>query len=244
MIQSIEQLCAHVGVPDFDSLKKGVYEGTTCGAWVKEVPAGRAKAGRREVSVTVLGMPSLSGWTVHALRVDGRMLFDIGKRLGRSEEGTLAVDKVIPEEVLTFLCAAPQTVLYGRKVYTCDQVASEIIQAASKSKGGQGDGFKVDRYRCWQRIRFTVWTDIYRAHRGGVDVGSIVEGSEASPETRELRFPFPAEAWGKALAAVELEADELWYLTNGCPACGPVGERGGRAINSACPSCHGGGMVR
>ena len=245
MIRTFAQLCAHAGAGENTekSLSRRVENSTRHGAWAALVAPGRSKTGRKEVSVTVLGMPSLNGWTVHALRVDGRMLFDIGKRLGRSEGGTLQVDREIPEEVLTYLCAKPETVLFGRKVYTCDKDSTEIIRETLHEKGGKAQDFTVSRFRCWERIQFKVWVDRYRKHRGGVQLGSIVEGVDNTTEIRELLFPFTEEAWDQAVKAVDDEAETLWQETHGCPACGIEGEFGGTAINPDCEACKGEGVI-
>ena len=44
----------------------------------------------------------------------------------------------------------------------------------------------------------------------GVKVGSIVEGSDACAETRELEFPFESKEFWDACQAVDDEASALW----------------------------------
>lgn len=77
----------------------------------------------------------------------------------------------------------------------------------------------------------------------GVQVGSIVEGTDATTDTHDLQYPFtPAEFW-TALEEVEAEASYIWNQTHGCDRCGIEGEWGDPAINPECKSCHGQGAV-
>jgi len=78
--------------------------------------------------------------------------------------------------------------------------------------------------------------------RGGIVVGSIVEGVEQCTENHGLKFPFEAEAFWTALQDVEDEAGEIWNATHGCEHCGPEID-GYTAIDPKCPHCGGAGIV-
>lgn len=248
-IRNFADLCARAGASTdtIESLGRRVYKDTDCGAWVEVIQPGWVQVGRRQAKVSILGMPSLKGWTAHAIRVNGRTVFDIGQRYtGRanSEHGTAQVDRRVPQEVLDYLQANEEVLRSCRKkVYTCDREASEVLHQTLRDQGGKGDGFTIDRFRAWERVRF----DLPVAHlvwkKGGVRIGSIVEGADACTQTRELFFPFSEQAWQDALEGVEKEADWIWRETHGCDACGIEGEFGGNAINPECPECHGEGVV-
>jgi hypothetical protein len=78
---------------------------------------------------------------------------------------------------------------------------------------------------------------------GGVSVGSIVEGVDWGTEEHELMYPFAADAWWKALQAVEDEAKEIWQETHGCDSCPENPETGYHMIDPNCPECHGEGQI-
>ena len=79
--------------------------------------------------------------------------------------------------------------------------------------------------------------------RGGVRVGSIVEGCDIQTSNHDLQFPFSMDTFWQATKKVEVEANFIWNQTHGCSECW-VGEFPGyTAINPDCPSCHGNGVV-
>lgn len=48
----------------------------------------------------------------------------------------------------------------------------------------------------------------------GIELGSIVEGSDATTGTRTLEYPFTQDDYNDAIQAIEQEADELWNEAN------------------------------
>lgn len=250
MIRNLSELCALMGAGEctIESLSRRVYKSTDCGAWAAAIAPGWVPSGRRHTRVSVLGMPSLRGWTIHAIRLNGRAVFDIGKRYTGptgTELGTPKVDRMVPQEVLAYVQAQEERLpVWGRKVYTCDQDASECLRRTLHDQEGKGDGFTVDRFRAWERVRFELpVTNLVFRGQGGVTVGSIVEGTEACTQTHELLFPFTEKTWWDTLDQVEKEADSIWNETHGCESCGAEGEYGGPAINPDCPVCHGEGVI-
>ena len=48
----------------------------------------------------------------------------------------------------------------------------------------------------------------------GITIGTIVEGSDACPESERLTFPFTAGAMRRAVARLEAEATRMWEAAN------------------------------
>jgi hypothetical protein len=53
-----------------------------------------------------------------------------------------------------------------------------------------------------------------REVEGGLQVGSIVDGSDAETETFTFHFPFEYQDLWKALDELELQAELLWHEAN------------------------------
>lgn len=73
---------------------------------------------------------------------------------------------------------------------------------------------------------------------GGIEIGSIVEGTDECAETQQLLYPFSGEAFDAAVKLVEEDVDRIWNETHGCSQCGLGGP-----INPDCPLCKGEGTV-
>ena len=78
--------------------------------------------------------------------------------------------------------------------------------------------------------------------RDRVVVSGYVEGWDGECQPHELAFPFTIEAFEKALAECDDEADEVWTQTHGCGDCGDATD-GYVEINPNCASCKGEGVI-
>ena len=59
------------------------------------------------------------------------------------------------------------------------------------------------------------WVKVeYRDAKGFLTIGSIVEGSDAEVVPRTLEFPFSAQDLARAIADVEMDAEDLWEEAN------------------------------
>lgn len=59
------------------------------------------------------------------------------------------------------------------------------------------------------------WAKVeYRDAKGFLTIGSIVEGSDAEVVPRTLEFPFSAQDLARAIADVEMDAEDLWEEAN------------------------------
>jgi hypothetical protein len=83
----------------------------------------------------------------------------------------------------------------------------------------------------------------------GILIGSIVEGVCAEAGPVSLRFPFTSDEYYAAISRVEMEADEIWKNTHGCPYCWGNGGNeetwnpGVTAVDPGCPECDGHGVT-
>lgn len=78
---------------------------------------------------------------------------------------------------------------------------------------------------------------------GSIHVGSIVEGVDEGTQSYCLEYPITISTFWEKLALVEMEADQIWKDTHGCKSCGPERETGHIAINGACLTCGGYGVI-
>jgi hypothetical protein len=206
MITNLEELCAHVGTlePTWDSLAHAVYKGTDCGAWVAPVLPECPVVRVAKVRVRVLGAFSVLGFTIHALFINGKPLFDCGRPAYKGWPGSQKVDLPIHEDVLVFLNARKT-----RRGYDCDMATANFIRDSLRD-GKKGREVTVNHYRGHIVVRCRVDVNVYGPlDQGGVQVGSIVEGCEGCAEPITLRYPFPKEDWGAALGHVEADVDRI-----------------------------------
>jgi hypothetical protein len=78
-------------------------------------------------------------------------------------------------------------------------------------------------------------------------IGGYVEGWDGELEpitlTRKRGGLLGVDDYWKAVEVADIEAGDVWNETHGCEDCGTPGEYGGNAINSACKTCGGQGVI-
>lgn len=105
---------------------------------------------------------------------------------------------------------------------------------------------KVQRYISSHLFKFTTCGAWIKFNEGGVEVGSIVEGTDVETASHTLGYPFTLGEYYSIVEQVENEARYIWSQTHGCEQCeqdGYEGEWGHVAVNPNCPVCHGRGAT-
>jgi len=95
-----------------------------------------------------------------------------------------------------------------RPVYSCSDVWSYLI-------GGE----VPEPERCQAVIKKAIYKNTacgawIRFEADGIELGSIVEGSDAETTTHKLAYPFEYNLIWEALEAIEDEAEYLWTEAN------------------------------
>lgn len=230
MITSIEDLSEHVGAfaDTMRAISRRVYKDTACGAWVEEVRPFPKKmlsqTWRAKLKLSILGITVYSlGPCRRTVRVPG-------------PQGFLRV----PAPVLEYLHLRPGSVRMWlddnslENARQCRELWGSLKTDAEQRVTERG-GFKY--------VTFRVDVPSKQLNKGGVRVGSIVEGVEEYAKPQELLFPFAEEDWDAAVQAVEDDTKRIWDETHGCSKCGLEDEFGRAAVNPECESCKGSGVI-
>ncbi len=193
MIDSIQALADHIGArPTEESLSRRVYKSTECGAYLVMVPPRRVRDGGER----------MEHWeAVLRRRQDGAHLLQ-ARILG----GSWSTDP--PEDIARYLLLEQRD-----GALWLDDLDHEILDSLEVCD----EILAVSREGADVRIVFVLPVCSWRQHRGGVVLGSIVEGSDVEPLVTpiELEFPFTVDAWDAAIADIERDADYHWQRING-----------------------------
>lgn len=117
----------------------------------------------------------------------------------------------LPEDVVNYL--RPE----GRPPWSWDAMYSNLVP-------GRDSVLHVLRRAGLIVFRAKIDIGVREITTAGVTIGSRVEGSEAAPAPITLRYPVTLEEFKKVLAAVNAEAEALWYAANDCVSTSPVPE--------------------
>lgn len=192
-IRTTKDLFRHYGEPvsgdpavDQQRLSRRIYKSTDCGAWAVVIPPGKRKVGtRREV------------WTAHITPSI------VGPRVGRvRKQGCATVSaNEAPDYVRGYLLLNEHNSI----PLTYEQIGAlapndHILRVTDTGKG-------------MIKIAFGVQAPITKTHRGGVLLGSTVEGSTVEIH-RELFFPFTQKTLERVIQDIEEEADYYWRRDN------------------------------
>jgi len=215
-IRSLKDVASHLGANDSTeaSISHRVYKDTDCGAWVEEVEPGVDEVGKRKETWTALINPSIVGPTVIKTRKNGCRSMD---PLGA------------PKYVKDYLCMEKTRHIEGEKNFDEFVDRLHLSPDAVKNMVPRGIGILVT---------FEVEAPVLKKHRGGILIGSIVEGTDAEVTPRRLLYPFDDTDLDDAVKCIEVEAQHIWNETHGCEHCGLDG-----AINPNCNFCHGEGAI-
>lgn len=219
VIRNFDQLCEHAGASEntIEALARVVHKAAPCGPLLSLVARGMKEIGKRQARIRAWGSISLYGLVIHSISVNGRRVFSFGKFNFDGMVNEAPVDKPVPQEILTYLYAERHSLTYR----TTREAQDAII--ACHARGGIGEGFTVCRARTGLAVSFDIDLPLSLHHSGGVSLGAVVEGSERTPETLELLYPFTTEHWDEAIRTLQGQADDIWIQTHGahpgCPWC-------------------------
>ena len=197
-IRTIEDLFGHYGEPvsgdpavDQERLSRRVYRDTDCGAWAVVIPPGKREVGTRREVWTAYITPSIVGPRVGRVRRKGCAGIPANK----------APDYVRGYLLLDEHNSIPLTYEQVGALATDDN--TDILRVTDTGKG-------------MIKVVFCVQAPITKTHRGGLILGSIVEGSDVEIKM-ELFFPFTKGTLKGAIQSIEEEADFYWWLDNPDP---------------------------
>lgn len=227
VINNPEDLARLLGVKEAleRDLSNAVYHYTECGAWLKlnEVRA----AERRSADAIVQIEESQGRYIVEDVVIDYQLfkVYDLG-------DSALAA-------VIHFLGGAEAVKMddHGRFYLLVNDPDSldELANVNWERNGGRQD-YEFSFLNARVDDKLVAY----------IEIGSTVEGVDATATTRALAFPFIAQAFWDIVHAVDEEAGYIYRQTHGCERCeadGWEGEWGLPAINPDCPKCHGAGRV-
>lgn len=217
VVKNEKQFLDCIEAEDRNHAEKHVYKGTDCGAWIEFQEPGVVRSTKKE------------RWTVRLrLSIAGIIAMSVRKAHGRS----ITRIEDLPAQVLEYLHLdqGAKTPAMKRRVDIGDSKSGEFFRTL---EGRMRGTTKVHSFE----INGT------RKFRGGIVLGSIVEGIDACATPVELEYPFTEEEYYNALQQVEDEVNYLWEQTHGCDDCDIEGEFGGNAINPDCKTCHGEGTI-
>jgi len=216
-IRNEREFLGHIEAEDRYHAVRRIYKSTDCGAWISFQEPGRVRS-KKKVR-----------WTARVrLSILGIVVLSVRREHGRS---TTDIEK-LPKEVVEYLCLDLEelTPVRRRVSQTGDQKPGSIF---GELEGRMEGGVKVHPFELNGTRKF----------RGGVTIGSIVEGIDTCATPVELEYPFTEEEYDRAVQSVESEVEHLWNETHGCDDCGIESEYGGNAINPDCKTCHGEGTI-
>ncbi len=223
MIKSLKDLADVIGAnrPDLKSIEHRLYKDTSCGAWINSFKPGHIKGAEKEKTIKAHGRKGLGGiyWTLFTM--NGRKITD---------------DAIIK-----------RVVEYARAFKSPNGFRStnKILSVIDKALTEPSDRFTVRKIGKVKRIvTFKLSVAPLKKHKGGVKIGSIVEGVDHGTGTHELFFPFTEKTWWEAVKEVEDEAKDIWDETHGCQDCYPEEDTTEtNPINPECKSCKGQGTI-
>jgi hypothetical protein len=214
----------------FKHYDRRVYKSTACGAWMVAIPPGERKVGEEKQT-----------WHAQIVQ-DGDKAKVISLKKGAEEPAWSDIPKRVLEYFL--LEEGDQPRIMG--------FPWSRVRELSDDEDNMYDHLE-------EKTIATCKIDVpkYEPHRGGVQIGSIVEGAEQTCEVQELYWPFTHEEFHQAVKAVEAEAHDIWMQTHGCDACKKhwIAEYGedavvhiesigqGDAVWDECPECEGHGII-
>lgn len=184
--------------PDEESLSRMIYKGTQCGAWLKVFTT--AEVATKERWAALLAPEG------DHVRVDS--VKPIKSILDIDNHRDWLTLKDAPEEVKVFLS------LEGD---------SNIVQGISGGWKGleeQVEYIKNSELNKDMKIRLhltqlSFYVNIKKTvEKPGIEVGSIVEGSDADCTPFTLYFPFTEQDFDDHIADLETEANEIWHEWN------------------------------
>lgn len=206
MINNHEDLCRALGGMYYPNdierserlVSHKVFHGSPCGAWVKfEEPKTEVTAWNTEE------------WTFVYRPIPPSREASLGVAIGPAG-GWFLLDE-LPEDVVNYL--RPE----GRPPWSWDAMYSNLVP-------GRDSVLHVLRRAGLIVFRAKIDVGVREITTAGVTIGSRVEGSEAAPAPITLRYPVTLEEFKKVLAAVNAEAEALWYAANDCVSTSPVPE--------------------
>lgn len=211
MIRNEQELFNVIGAENREHAKRLIYKGTSCGAWINfEEPSKRAVnpgSCKTDKWSAMLSRSVTGAIYVQTVRKDH------GKILSPSK------DK-IPVSVLEYLWLPTRTEGLSSRERS-NVILPEDTDPKQFFNSLEGKDPDPRLYNLRKRIVFEVPRRVTRQFRGGVTIGSIVEGIEASASPVELEYPFTEEDFDNAVQTIEDEVDMLWNETHGCNDCGP-----------------------
>jgi len=182
-ISNREDLLAYFGARDEAHFQRLLYKRTDCGASVHFLAPGRQRVGTR-----------VEVWSARILGAAGGAYCPMVRRRGRAGQP----QREAPEYVKAYLHLDANGSM---------DVPWELIR---ELRAGENGVLRVTWQRGCVMVTFEVVAPVWKAHTGGVAIGSIVEGSDAEVPARELYYPFSSERLEAVIQAVEEEADALW----------------------------------
>jgi len=232
MIRNLEELVNHVGAAHdtIEAIAHRVYKDTACGAWVLARPPGpRARLyqwWRAEIALTVVGLRVIGIAPPHKAYIRPCLA---------------GYPETLPVEVAEYLQLA--SVESGWSSYMNLKKDEEL--GVWKMLETSGARLRSSNPALIRKLRFEVTLPSKRMDRGGVAIGSIVEGVDVEVGPVELRYPFSEEDWWEAVRGVEDEAQRIWDETHGCEHCATAsgGPRRFRAVDPDCKECGGHGII-
>ncbi len=180
------------GDPQVDgrALSRRLFKSTACGAWAHLVEPGKYQAGKRIETWTARVNSSIVGPLCVHVRKKGRRKVDSLKA---------------PEHVRDYLLLGGANPRVLQDV-TWKELLGFDLDDHLKRRTLVGPSSLV--------LTFEVEAPVMKRHTGGVLIGSIVEGSDASVQPEEMRYPFTEADLYRAIENIESEADELWNEAN------------------------------
>ena len=115
-----------------------------------------------------------------------------------------------------------------------------------------GSANEIGYEKCMSKISHTLYkyTDCgicfhSVSEDGPIIVAGYCEGVGIDCDSHELKFPFSADEFWKAVDNADNDGIELWNDTHGCEHCydGLEGEYGYTPIDPNCNHCHGEGVI-
>ena len=220
-MKNLNDLAKKLGCkPDVKSISHHVYKNTNCGAWVTSFDAGEVPDGHKTVTVKAHGQRSIGCYRWTLFTVNGRKV----------------VDKRTTDRIADYLQATQKNNQY-RSPVSIRPYIDHPENGLSVRKVGQ---LKVI-------LTFYLVLTTYKNQKAGIEIGSIIEGTDHETDTYKLYFPFLPIDFYSTIQCVEREAKDIWDDTHGCPKCYTheyaENDYGEIPINPECNACHGKGVI-
>ena len=188
MIRNVSDLFKLFGVESEKRLSRAIYKNTECGAWCKIEAPGQTRVGTRTETWTAKVCWSIVG----AVPVSARKAHC--KKLFRQD---------FPQHILDYLQVRQSSAIKG--------ISWEDLLGL-EGKNGVVKVNQVNNTTAF--VTFEVQAPVFKKHRGGITIGSIVEGSDAEVMPSTLYFPFSESDLDATVQDIEDEADRLWHEAN------------------------------